>query len=99
MTAAKRLQNLIYDAGCLPVVASLAEAWDAILMALFLAKDSDRLSLCSLSLLTINLWYSPASSRFCITHQQHEQVTCSVSFLSCAQMLSVAHPGLEDWIH
>ena len=48
----------IYVAGCLPVVASWADAWEAILTALFLAKDSDRLSRCSFNLDTISLWYS-----------------------------------------
>ena len=48
----------IYVAGCLPEVPSWADAWEAILTALFLAKDSDRLSRCSFNLDTISLWYS-----------------------------------------
>jgi len=61
----KQNDYTIYVAGCLPVMVSWADAWDAILIALFLAKDSDRLSLCSFNLDTISLWYSPASADFC----------------------------------
>lgn len=57
----------VYDVGCLPVVASWADAWEAILKALFLAKDSDRRSRCSFNLDTISLWYSCASACFCST--------------------------------
>lgn len=47
-----------YETGCLPVVASWAEAWEDILIARFFAKDSDRLSRCSFNLDTMSLWYS-----------------------------------------
>lgn len=42
----KKCVYSVYDA----VVVSWADAWEAILTALFLARDSDRLSLCSFNL-------------------------------------------------
>lgn len=104
----------VYDVGCLPVVASWADAWEAILTALFLAKDSDRRSRCSFNLDTISLWYSCASACFCSTqhsevsieplllhtlHRQRRDTTCRCSVMAKPGLQTVTWDNAHERLH
>ena len=67
-------------------------------MALFFAKDSDRLSLCSFNLDTSNLWYSWASADFCTRQSTHVVLKVAHMLLKGQNQSYCMHQRLQTTI-